>query len=148
MNVIDQTHMRPAISKDFVSVVRLLQNENLPTEDLPVDLSHFFVIEQGKNIIAVAGIEVYGKDGLLRSLVVDQHNRNRSLATTLLNKLLLHAAEKGIGSVYLITTTAEKYFAAKKFSVINRAEVPSSISLSQEFSKLCPSTATVMRKDL
>ena len=148
MNVIDQTHVRPAVSKDFEAVVKLLQSENLPTEDISEDLSHFFVIERSGNIIAVIGLEVYGKEGLLRSLVVDQHYRNQSLATTLLNKLLLHAAEQRIGTIYLITTTAEKYFAAKKFSVINRTEVPLSISSSQEFSTLCPSTATVMSRKL
>lgn len=148
MNVIDKTHVRPAVASDFEAVVKLLQSENLPVSDLSEDLSHFFVIEHNGSIVAVVGVEIYGRLGLLRSMVVDQHYRNQSLATTLLNRLLLYAAEQGIGSIYLITTTAEKYFAARKFSVVNRTEVPLSISSSQEFSKLCPSTATVMMRTI
>ncbi|MBC7827459.1 MAG: GNAT family N-acetyltransferase [Chitinophagaceae bacterium] len=146
MNVIDQAQVRSATANDYEAVVKLLQSENLPAEDIPTGLCHFFVIEHNGNIVSVAGIEVYGQEGLLRSMVVDKHYRNQSLATTLLNKILGHAIDQGIARIYLITTTAEKYFAAKGFSVVHRTEVPSSISSSQEFSKLCPSTAIVMTR--
>lgn len=139
---------RTADSNDFKTVTTLLQSENLPIEDIVRELPHFFVIEDGNNVIAVGGLEVYGNDGLVRSMIVDPNYRNRSLAAILLNKLQEYAAEQGITALYLITTTAREYFAKKGFKAIAREEVSSSLASSREFSTLCPSTATVMMRKL
>lgn len=146
MTVTDQ--IRDASPKDFVFVVKLLQSENLPVEDISTELSNFFVIEDDGKIVGVIGLEIYGKDGLLRSMAVDREYRNKFLGAVLLNRLLLHAAKQNITGLYLITTTADKYFSKKGFEVINRERVPASIASSREFSTLCPSTATVMVKEL
>lgn len=140
--------VRTASSDDFKTVTALLQSESLPVEDIRKDLAHFFVIEGDNKIIAAGGLEVYGNDGLVRSMIVDRDYRNHSLAAILLNKLQGYAAEQGITALYLITTTAEGYFAKKGFKVIAREEVSSSLASSREFSMLCPSTATVMMKEL
>jgi amino-acid N-acetyltransferase len=81
------------------------------------------------------------------AMTADPDYRNRSLATILLNQLLLRTAELNLTALYLITTTAEKYYAKKGFVVISRERVPSSIA-SREFRSLCRSTATVMMKEL
>lgn len=140
--------VRIAGSGDFQKVTELLQSENLPVEDIPKDLAHFFVIDYGSKIVAAGGLEVYENTGLLRSIIVDKDFRNRSLAAILLNRLLLYATEQEITALYLITTTAEKYFEKTGFTTTSRDKVPSSVASSREFSTLCPSTATVMKKVL
>ena len=51
-------------------------------------------------------------------------------------------------ALYLLTTTAERYFPKFGFERIERAEVPLSVQTSIEFTSACPSSATVMRKQL
>ena len=140
--------VRSAVPGDFGHVVMLLERESLPVEDIPTQLPDFFVIEDEGRIVATIGLEIYGKEGLLRSLVVEREFRNKSLATALLNQLLFHAGEKGIRKLFLITTTAESYFLKKGFKTIERDHVPTSIRSSREFGMICPSTATVMIKEL
>jgi amino-acid N-acetyltransferase len=55
-------------------------------------------------------------------------------------------SEKGIEEFYLLTTTADKFFARNGFEVIDRNKVPSSIAGTNEFDSICPATAVCMRK--
>jgi amino-acid N-acetyltransferase len=140
--------VRVATPKDFIPVVELLRSENLPVEDISTRLSNFFVIEDDGKVVAAIGLETYGDNGLLRSMIVTREHRNKSLATALLNQLLSYAITQGAKRLYLITTTAEKYFLKKGFEIIDREQVPAAIKSSREFTTLCPSTATVMMKEL
>jgi amino-acid N-acetyltransferase len=47
-----------------------------------------------------------------------------------------------------LTTTAEHFFPKFGFERIARADVPSSVQRSVEFTSVCPASATVMRKPL
>ncbi|HET9278312.1 MAG TPA: arsenic resistance N-acetyltransferase ArsN2 [Flavitalea sp.] len=143
-----EASVRKAIPKDFTAITKLLREVGLPTSDVSTDLSHFFVIEEDGEIIASAGLEVYDNLGLLRSVAVDKNHRNRSLAMVLVNKLLSYAAGEKLKALYLITTTAEHYFAKRGFQTVNRDNIPAPITSSSEFSSTCPSTATVMVKEL
>jgi amino-acid N-acetyltransferase len=148
MDMTSEAFVRKAIPKDFAAITKLLQGVGLPTSDVSTDLTHFFVIEEDGEIIASAGLEVYDNLGLLRSVAVDKNHRNRSLATALVNELLSYAAGEELKALYLITTTAEHYFAKRGFQTIDRHNIPAPITSSSEFSSTCPSTATVMVKEL
>lgn len=140
--------LRKATPADLDIVKELLRMEHLPIEDLPEGLEHFFVIKEEENIIGAIGLELYGTEALLRSLVVHSSFRNRSYASQLVSRILSYAADAGVQSMFLITTTAEKYFLEKGFSKVDREAVPLSISKTTEFSTLCPSSATVMVKEI
>ena len=144
MNQTVYSKVRRASAGDFHAIRKLLQSESLPVEDISPVLPHFFVVERDGKVLAVIGLEICGEEGLLRSLAVDVEYRNQSLATQLIRELISHARDTGVKTIYLITTTAEGYFARKGFTMISRSEVPSSISSTLEFTSLCPSTATVM----
>ena len=148
MNIARKAFTRQAGPADFSAIIKLLQGVDLPTADISPNVSHFFVVEEEGHIIATAGLEIHDNFGLLRSVAVDKDHRNRSLATMLVDKLLSYASDQKIGTIYLITTTAEQYFAKKGFQTVNRNNVPLSITSSSEFSMMCPSTATVMMKSL
>ena len=109
MNHTIYSRMRKAVSFDFNSICELLESENLPTIDIQQDLLHFFVIERNKKILAVIGLEIYGEEALLRSMVVDREYRNQSLATLLVHELIKYGNDNGVKTIYLITTTAEGY---------------------------------------
>lgn len=141
-------NIRPARSEDFNSITQLLKKENLPVADLLPELPHFFLVEERGKVLGAIGLEIYGEKALLRSLIVHAGYRNKSLASQLLETMLLYAEEGGIKTLFLITTTAETYFSKKGFEKIDRDTIPAPIAGSTEFSTFCPSTAFVMRKEL
>jgi amino-acid N-acetyltransferase len=129
-------------------VITLLIAQNLPVTDLPPTLDNFLVVLQNDEVIGVAGLEVYGNYGLLRSLAVHPDFRGQGIADQLLQDILALALSKDITTLYLLTETAPLYFERKGFTSIKRAEVPDGIQQSSEFSHVCPQSAIVMKKNI
>lgn len=139
-------HIVHASAEDVASIKEMLVKANLPVEDLPGDLQHFFVAKENEKIIGAAGIEIYGNSALLRSVVSDPQYRNTGIATQLITALFDYAKVKEIDEIYLLTETAESYFTNRGFIKIRREYVPEEIKQSSEFTHICPSTAAVMKK--
>lgn len=129
-------------------VIALLVEENLPVEDLPELLAGFIVAIENETIVGVAGLEVYGEYGLLRSLAVSADYRNKGIAGKLLQRILAKATLLPLKELYLLTETAPGYFGRKGFLQITRNEVPVEVMGSSEFSHVCPVSAIVMKKIL
>jgi len=140
--------IKAATRSDFESVSTLLSQQKLPVEDITEDLSHFFVVKQDDMPVAVIGMEHHGEIGLLRSMATDPAYRNHGFASSLVNSILNHGRTLGLKEMYLLTETAETYFAKRGFRKINREEAPAAIKQSAEFTHLCPSSAVVMKKEL
>jgi C_GCAxxG_C_C family probable redox protein len=141
--------IRPLTQTDLPRVIEMLTAENLPTEDLAeTDLNEFLVAEDEGRVVGVGGLEQYGHTGLLRSLAVDQVARGSGIGSRLYEALELQAREKGLLRLYLLTTTAERYFSRMGYAVIERDVAPLPIQKSRQFSSLCPQSAVVMQKPL
>ena len=82
----------------------------------------------------------------MRSLVVTQKDLGRGLGRRLVDAVEILAAETGVRSIYLLTTSAEAFFEYLGFRRISREETPAAIRSTREFSSLCPATAVVMVK--
>lgn len=136
---------RPA---DKEAVIALLQQNQLPTDDLPVDLHGFVVAREQGTPIGVAGLERTGPVALLRSVAVDSRYRGRQIAAHLIGQLLETARTAGLEEIYLITTSAGPYFERYGFQQVNRQDVPTDIQQTQQFSQLCPSSAIIMKYNL
>jgi len=130
------------------AIIGLLQDENLPVGDLPVDLHHFFIAEQDEKVVGAIGLELYSSYGLLRSMVVRKDYRNNQIATVLVEKIESYATSLKITQLYLLTETAADYFKKKYYHTVERSNVPEAIKQSSEFSSVCPVSAAVMFKDL
>lgn len=138
-------HIRPARGKDEQSVKGLLLDSNLPLEGVDEHFEESYCVAESQDrIIGVAGIEVYGSHGLLRSCAVDSEWRKRSIGEALVKNRLSWARANELSDVYLITTDADHYFKRFGFRAVNRSSVPDEIKESSEFSTICPETATVM----
>ena len=137
--------VRAAAAADLNAVEGLLREASLPVEGVADQFEDGYavVVEDGA-VVGAAGLEVYGAYGLLRSVVVSPAARGRGIAAALVTERLGWARERGLRAVYLLTTTAEAYFAARGFSAIDRAQVPAGVRRSSEFSEICPSTAVAM----
>jgi amino-acid N-acetyltransferase len=129
-------------------IVALLAGERLPFDDLPKRLDNFFVMLAVDSVIAAAGMEVYGRSALLRSVAVKNEYRNQGIASQLVERVIEAARSKELARIFLLTETAKDYFLNKGFEIINRELVPPQVRRSSEFSTVCPSSATVMLKTL
>jgi amino-acid N-acetyltransferase len=129
-------------------IIDLLAAEKLPVADLPETLDNFIVAIQDGTVVGVAGVEVYGNCGLLRSLAVHPEHRGAGIAGKLLARLDNMSRLKGLSELYLLTETASAYFEQKNYIKITREDVPTAVQQSSEFSHVCPVSAIVMKKEL
>ena len=129
-------------------IVALLSAEKLPVSDLPESLKNFLAVIESDKLIGVIGLETFGHYGLLRSLAVHPNSRNQNIAGKLVAQLEKLAVSEGLKSIFLLTETAHDYFSRKGYQAINRAEMPSEVQQSSEFSHVCPQSAIAMKKDL
>jgi amino-acid N-acetyltransferase len=60
----------------------------------------------------------------------------------------LHAKSQGAREIYLLTTTAERFFERLGYTRVPREAAPLAIQQTQEFSALCPSSSAFMVKQL
>ena len=134
---------------DFEAVRRLLEEARLPTRDLtPEMLEHFLVARRGAELFGVIGLEPLGDVGLLRSAAVVPAERGRGLGARLTAALEDRAARLGIGRLFLLTTTAEVFFARLGYRRASREEAPPAIRDTTEFRELCAATSVCMVKEL
>ncbi len=133
----------------YLSVVALLEAEGLPASDLTEGhLEQFFFTGNDGAPSALAGLELYGEDALLRSLVVSAVARTQGLGSALVRHAERYAAAHHVRAIYLLTTTAESYFAHRGYRRIDRAAAPPSIQSTREFTSLCPASSALMIKRL
>jgi amino-acid N-acetyltransferase len=137
--------IRNAQDGDRDTVHELLLAADLCYEDIAAHLTRGFVVaECAGAIVGTAGLELCDDSGLLRSVVVEPTFRGTGIGAALIRNRLDHAREVPLRSVYLLTLTAERYFARLGFTAVGRASVPTEIQQTVEFSRLCPESAVVM----
>jgi len=136
---------KPAIAE----VISLLKKSDLPFEDITPELLENFYAYSGKEgITGVVGLEIYDEAALLRSLAVESSERGRGLGKSLVKFAENSAKEKNVKSIYLLTTTAQKFFERNGYVCIDRKEAPEAIKKTSEFSEICPSSSVFMVKHI
>lgn len=121
----------------------------LPVSDLsPHANIRFFGIRINGVLAAVTGLELYPPVGMLRSLAVAPPFRGLGLARQLVARAERFAAEQGIESLFLLTTTAEGLFLKLNYSPCARDLAPPAIRGTARFSELCPASSVLMAKRL
>ena len=140
--------IRAACREDLEPVLEQLRGASLPTEGVAEWFDEFIVAAEGEAIVGAAGLERYGSDVLLRSVVVSPEWQGRGLGSDLVAEALGRASRSGARAAFLLTTTAEHYFPRHGFTRIERDEVPDGVRESVEFQIACPATAAVMMRRL
>lgn len=137
----------PARPHDLRGALDLLGRSELTQQDVSEGWGHYFVVrEDDGRVVGVAGLELHGDFGLLRSVAVDADYRSQGLAAALVEAVLARAARVGLRSVYLLTTGARDYFARRGFADCPRDEAPPAIRESWEFRTGCPTSAVLMMR--
>ncbi len=139
-------HIRSADAADLSTVRDLLQAAELPSEGLEDQFGPGYALAiEGDRTVGAAGVERYGRWGLLRSVVTAPEWRGRGVGEALVRNRLAWADTEGLEAVYLLTTTAARYFPRLGFEPVERDLLPLEIRESREVSSICPSTAVAMR---
>ena len=138
--------IRNATSADLSAVETLLTASDLPLDGVKDNFASFVVAEDEGAVAGAIGLEQFGPVALLRSAVVSAEHRGNGVGRRLVEQLLKHAEEAGIEELYLLTTTAEKYFPRFGFTRTARSAVPDAVRASAEFRGACPETAVVMKR--
>jgi amino-acid N-acetyltransferase len=74
-------HAEPARPHDLRGALDLLGRTELTDQDVSEGWGHYFVVrEDDGRVVGVAGLELHGEDGLLRSVAVDPDYRGQGLA--------------------------------------------------------------------
>ena len=140
--------LRPATGGDLPAVERLLTANSLPLAGVAENLDTFVVAESGGQLVGVGGLEVCYNNALLRSVAVDAAWRSRSVGRQLVERVIAGAEARGIRALYLLTTTAERYFPSFGFTTTTRDAVPEEIRATAEFQGACPVSAVVMSREV
>jgi arsenate reductase len=137
--------LRPARQADLEPLRRLLAECGLGAEGVETAFPEgYAVVESAGELVGAAGIEVYGEDGLLRSVAVAPGQRGSGLGALVVRDRLQWAANRRLHGVYLLTTTAAEFFEWMGFRRIERDDAPAGIRTSEQFSGACPLSAVVM----
>ncbi len=143
-----ELNIQLAEQNEWAVVTNFLNANNLPVSDLSEDNITFYLAYDHKDLVATIGLERHGSTGLLRSLAVKETFRNQQIADKMIKGLLQVCESENIQEIYLLTTTAEKYFLSKGFLPIDREVVPAVIKRTREFRSICPSSAVVMYREI
>jgi amino-acid N-acetyltransferase len=137
--------VRSATAGDYPAVIALLEAAGLPTAGVPRTLDDFLVADRADSLAGAIGLERYGSGALLRSAVVRPGDQGAGIGAALVRALLERARDGGLREIYLLTTTAERWFPRFGFTPIEREQVPDAVRVSVEFREACPASAAVMR---
>ena len=142
----DETQIDRARAQDMEGVLDLLARHHLPVDGLREHLATTLVARHGGRIVGSAALELYADGALLRSVAVAPEWQGRGLGRELIEAAIALARDRRAPALYLLTTTADKYFPRFGFDAAQRADVPGTVQTSVEFTSACPSSAIVMRK--
>lgn len=127
--------------------LQLLAACALPISDMDSCVAlRLFSAYEGAALAGVVGLEMHGRLALLRSLAVAPGRRGTGLGKRLVAYAEKHAAEDGIESLYLLTTTAAPFFEKLGYETASRADAPPAIRATAQFSGLCPDSSSFMVK--
>ncbi len=137
-------NFRDAKKRDLGTIVGLLELSGLPTGDCREQIDGFVLVEEHGRIVATGGLELHGKDALMRSIAIVPNRRNTGIGKTLCTELERRAAALGVENLFLLTEHAGAFFTGLGYQAINREDAPPSIQSTRQFSGLCPCSARLM----
>jgi N-acetylglutamate synthase-like GNAT family acetyltransferase len=134
---------------DLEAAIRLLEEATLPVADLDAGkIRDFLVARIDGSPAGFVGVELFGRHGLLRSLVVAPEHRDAGLGQRLVAAVESRAVAAGVEEMWLLTIDADRWFEIAGYVRCERSEAPAAIASTEEFAGLCPGTAILMKKNL
>jgi amino-acid N-acetyltransferase len=142
--------IRAATSSDWNAIRQLLAAASLPTDDLTAASTSMFSLHATNEALrgAIALEPRDARNGMIRSLAVSAEARSQGIGQALVAHVEAAARDTGFETLYLLTDSAERFFARRGYARIDRAVAPECIRTHEQFRSLCPASAALMRKVL
>ncbi len=138
-----------ATPSQLPAILSLIKESGLPTSGLGEHLSTMLLAAyDDRRVVACAALEVYGEHALLRSVAVTADSRGRGLGDRITRAALELACRLRVNEVYLLTETAQGFFARHGFVLTERRQVPTAVAQSTEFTGVRCASAVAMVKHL
>ncbi|HEX2215592.1 MAG TPA: arsenic resistance N-acetyltransferase ArsN2, partial [Xanthobacteraceae bacterium] len=140
---------RPLPLGERAGLSRALAKAGLPIDDLEEAGRLFWRFETLDQVpVGFGGLEVHGRDALLRSLLTLPPAQKRGIGSAMVALLEIEAVTLRCRTAWLITTTAAGFFERLGYESCRREQVPATIRNTRQFSSLCPDSAAVLMKRL
>lgn len=140
--------LQPATDGNLSYVENLLEENDLPSKDVRSKPNCFYIACNDGDSVGIGGIEIYGTDGFLRSIVVERPARGDGVGAMICDVLETKAHSESVETLYLLTTTVPEFFANRGYIKIEGTDAPTMIQQTTEFNDFCPMSATCMEKPL
>lgn len=137
-----------AMAGDLPAVEALLRSAGLPLDGVAEAFANGVVARDGGRVVGCAAVELHGRAALVRSVAVDPGARGRGLGATLVAAAEGIARTAGAREAYLLTATAEGWFARLGYVSIPRSEAEPAIGASIEFQVACTRSCATFRRSL
>ena len=145
----DALTLADATAGELPIIAAALAQAELPSIDLAAPNGRFYCFrDRSGALIGFSGLEVQGANALLRSVLVLPQQRRRGFGRAIVALTLDRARVLDVRQVFLLTMTAQAFFAGLGFTLSARSEAPERIAASGEFTDLCPATAICMTKTI
>jgi len=124
-----------------------LVRAGLPADDMGDPYVLLWRFETYEDVpVGFGGLEIYGDDALLRSVVTLPPLRQVGMGAAIVAALEAEAQARRCRAIYLLTTSEADFFARLGYKRCARGDVPEGLRQSRQFAGLCPPDATVMVK--
>lgn len=140
--------IRSAVPGEWVAIKQLIGEASSPTDDLDESACSFFrVYADGSAITGAVALEPLGNQAaMLRSLVVAPVARGRGVGHSLVENVEAWARSQKIADIFLLTTTADRFFSRLGYQRLDRGIAPDDVKAHEQFRALCPASAVLMNK--
>jgi arsenate reductase/amino-acid N-acetyltransferase len=146
--IVDDLHAAPLASGALPAVTKALREAALPDDALDAEGVTLYAFTHGDGVVGYGGLEYYGENALVRSIVVDPSRRRNGVGRRIVEHLLMNAARGGVRRAFLLTTDARAYFEGLGFAEIDRKRAPREILETRQAGGLCPASAVLMVRAL
>ena len=125
-----------------------LARAGLPADDVQEEGPFFWRFERDDMPVGFAGIEVHGRDALLRSLLTLPPVRQQGVGGAMIDKMEVEARARGVGAIYLLTRDFVSFFAKLGYEPCSRERLPAAIATAGPFARPGLADATPMMKEV
>ena len=124
-----------------------LRKAGLPTDGVDQPEHLFWRFETTDDVpVGFGGLEVHGRDALLRSVVTLPPLRRRGFGEAIIAAIEQEANLRGCRAIYLLTTSDADFFGRLGYAACRRDEAADAIRSTALFASLCPASAVAMVK--
>jgi arsenate reductase len=123
---------------------RLISQTELKFPEQDAESVHWTGLASDNELIACAGVEVHGADGLLRSVAVSPQFQGKGYGSMLIQTAILVARIQKLSTLYLFTDHASGFFVKHGFQKTGRETLPTRIAQSKQAVADCGTHADIL----